>query len=145
MLKIPFVKMNGLGNDFIIIDNRKQILNRMEINHFTKNVCKRRTSIGADGLMLVENSHVCDFKMKYFNSDGSVGEMCGNGARCISRFAYEKNIAPSKMSFETLGGTIEAEVSGKNVRIKMEDITFKKIKRNDKIKKYGKDYNYSLI
>ncbi|HHV17807.1 MAG TPA: hypothetical protein GXZ27_02980 [Thermoanaerobacterales bacterium] len=75
MGKIPFSKLNGCGNDFIILDNRKDILKNFCISEFAKKVCKRKTFVGADGVMLLEKSHIADFKMRYFNSDGSEGEI----------------------------------------------------------------------
>ncbi|PIE65812.1 MAG: diaminopimelate epimerase [Desulfobacterales bacterium] len=116
---IPFVKMSGTGNDFIIIDHRYPFLDTEEAARFAKHVCSRRVSIGADGLLLIENSDQADFKWQFFNSDGSVAEMCGNGARCAARYAYMHGIAPAIMRFETLAGVIEARVSDVNVTIRM--------------------------
>ena len=78
-------------------------------------------SVGADGLILVEESGLVDFKWRFFNSDGSQPEMCGNGARCAARFAYLNKIAGSKMSFETIAGIVSAEVKNDRVKIKMTD------------------------
>ncbi|MGI6424473.1 MAG: diaminopimelate epimerase [Tepidanaerobacteraceae bacterium] len=116
--KIPFMKMNGCGNDFIVIDNRKNILAGLDISKFARKVCVRRLSIGADGLMTLENSKHVDFKMRYFNADGSEGEMCGNGARCISKFAYYMGVAKSPMKFETISGVHEAWITEESVRLK---------------------------
>ncbi len=85
-MNIHFTKMHGCGNDFIMIDNRADILNKIDLIPFIKHACNRKLGIGADGLILLENSRIADFKMQYFNSDSSVGEMCGNGARCICRY-----------------------------------------------------------
>lgn len=133
-MKIEFVKMNGAGNDFIVIDNRKGVLKNLEISTFVRLVCRRRKSIGADGLMILEDSNKADFKMRYFNSDGSEGEMCGNGARCIARFAYLLGVAEEEMKFETMSGIHEAFIIGENVRIIFPDLninTFKLNQRND--------------
>lgn len=116
---IPFVKMSGTGNDFIIIDHRNPFLEMEEAARFAKHVCRRRVSVGADGLFLIEESEQADFKWQFFNSDGSVAEMCGNGARCVARYAYMFGIAPANMRFETLAGIIEARVSDINVTIRM--------------------------
>lgn len=121
MKGIDFVKMNASGNDFIIIDNRKGTLDERfpDLNNFVKKVCRRKFSVGADGLILVENSENAHFKWRFFNSDGSEAEMCGNGGRCVARYAYEKAIAPKKMTFETKAGIIKAEANGKRVKIQL--------------------------
>ena len=119
MAKIPFSKMTGCGNDFIIIDNRRKILDADNLGDFVQKVCAHKLSAGADGLVLIEPSGKANFKWRFFNSDGSVGEMCGNAARCVARFATLKGIAPSKMAFETLAGIIEAEVAGRQIKVLM--------------------------
>ncbi len=121
MKKIEFYKMSGSGNDFIIIDNRNNIVDESDLSNFIVNVCRRKMSVGADGVILVENTDNADFKWRFFNSDGSVAEMCGNGARCVARFAYLNNIAGSNMSFETLAGLVKAEVIEERVKVKMTD------------------------
>ena len=119
MAKIPFSKMTGCGNDFIIIDNRRKILDAEKLGDFVRKVCAHKLSAGADGLVLIEPSDKANFKWRFFNSDGSVAEMCGNAARCVARFAVLKQIAPSKMTFETLAGIIEAEVAGRQIKVLM--------------------------
>jgi diaminopimelate epimerase len=121
MDKIEFYKMSGSGNDFIIIDNRNHIVDESDLSNFIAKVCRRKMAVGADGLILVENSENADFKWRFYNSDGSVAEMCGNGARCVARYAYLNNIAGSNMSFETLAGIVKAEVIGERVKVKMTD------------------------
>lgn len=123
MENIDFYKMSGSGNDFIIIDNRKRIVDEAGLMNFVANVCRRKMSVGADGLILIENADAVDFKWRFFNSDGSVAEMCGNGARCAARFAYIKGIAGTEMSFETEAGIIHAKVAKDQVKIKMPDPT----------------------
>ena len=127
MENIEFYKMSGSGNDFIIIDNRKRIVDEAGLMNFVANVCRRKMSVGADGLILIENADAVDFKWRFFNSDGSVAEMCGNGARCAARFAYIKGIAGTEMSFETEAGIIHARVAKDQVKIKMPDPTDLKI------------------
>ncbi|MGP8153297.1 MAG: diaminopimelate epimerase [Smithella sp.] len=118
---IEFYKMSGSGNDFIIIDNRDLSLNVGDLPNFTRRVCARKISVGADGLFLIEPSKSADFKWRFFNSDGSVAEMCGNGSRCVARYAYLKGIAGKKMSFETIAGIISAEVKDDVVKVKLTD------------------------
>lgn len=121
MEKIEFYKMSGSGNDFIIVDNRGKIVDETDLVNFIVKVCRRKMSVGADGFILVENTEGADFKWRFFNSDGSVAEMCGNGARCVARFAYLTGIAGPEMSFETGAGIVEALVAGESVKIKMTD------------------------
>ena len=118
---IEFYKMSGSGNDFIIIDNRDLSLNVGDLPTFARKICARKISVGADGLFLIEPSKTVDFKWQFFNSDGSIAEMCGNGSRCVARYAYLKGIAPNKMSFETLAGIIYAEVNNDVVKVKLTD------------------------
>ncbi len=117
MKKIPFFKMNGSGNDFIIINNREKIVEdlvEIPIEEFVQKVCKRGLSVGADGLILIEKDDTYDFRWRFFNNDGSEVEMCGNGSRCAARFAYLNGIAPLNMKFSTLAGVIEAQITGLN-------------------------------
>ena len=109
---IPFAKMSGTGNDFVIIDHRDPFITEADQSEFARIVCRRKFSVGADGLILIENSETSDFRWQFYNGDGSKAEMCGNGARCAARFAFEKNIASAAMRFETKAGEIEAFVKG---------------------------------
>ncbi|MHB8788637.1 MAG: diaminopimelate epimerase [Desulfobulbaceae bacterium] len=116
---LPFVKMSGTGNDFILIDHRNPRIAPELMPEFARLVCRRRFSVGADGLILIENSDEADFRWRFFNGDGSEAEMCGNGARCAARFAYMQGIAPAYMRFATLAGIIEAKVADVNVSVLM--------------------------
>lgn len=118
-MPLPFVKMSGTGNDFILIDHRKPLIAREVMPEFARLVCRRRFSVGADGLIFIEDSDRADFKWLFFNADGSEAEMCGNGARCAARFAYMKGIAPAHLRFETIAGIIEANVADVNVSVLM--------------------------
>jgi diaminopimelate epimerase len=123
MDKPEFYKMSGSGNDFIIIDNRRNIIDEKDLSNFISRVCRRKMAVGADGFILIENSDRADFRWRFFNSDGSIAEMCGNGARCVARFAYLNDIAGPNMSFETLAGVVEARIIGDRVKVKMTDPT----------------------
>jgi len=116
---IKFYKMSGSGNDFILIDNRKGQMGSNHRSEFAKKVCRRRMSVGGDGLIIVEDSDTADFRWQFFNADGSEADMCGNGARCAARFAHLIGVAGSRMTFETGVGLIQAEVDREMVRIKM--------------------------
>lgn len=118
MEPVPFYKMNGCGNDFIIIDGRSARM-PSDLVAFIPQVCRRKLSIGADGLILIEASDRYDFQWQFYNADGSRAEMCGNGARCAARFAHEQGIAGQKMVFKTDAGPIEAEMRGAQVKLKM--------------------------
>ena len=121
-LPIAFTKMSGTGNDFIIIDHREQFISEDMQAEFARLVCRRKFSAGADGLILIENSAIADFRWQFYNGDGSRAEMCGNGARCAARFAFANKIAPAKMRFETTAGEIEAQIldeSGGTVKIQL--------------------------
>jgi len=118
--RIRFTKMCGAGNDFIIIDNRSLRLEKERGRELTRLACRRKISVGADGLMLVENDPEVDFKWRFFNADGSEAEMCGNGARCVARFALLKGIVQKpRMVFRTCAGLIEAEVKGERAKVRM--------------------------
>jgi diaminopimelate epimerase len=122
-----FWKMHGLGNDYIVIDNREEKISGRQAAELAKRVCERRLSVGADGLLLVSNSKAADSKMRIFNPDGSEAEMCGNGIRCFAKYCFENSIVPKlKFTVETLSGVKhvwltlkDGEVAGVKVDIGM--------------------------
>ncbi len=119
---LRFTKMNGAGNDFVMIDNRAGDvrLSREQIAH----ICDRHRGVGADGILLIEEAeNGADFRMRYYNADGGEAEMCGNGARCFARFATKVAKAGEKISFETPAGVIGAQLQGDLVRLNMSDPT----------------------
>jgi len=119
MEPIAFWKMNGSGNDFIIIDNRDHKIADEDMPLLVQRCCRRRESVGADGVIFVNESDRYDFAWQYYNADGGEAEMCGNGGRCVSRFACLKGIAGPEMTFETLAGPISATVNGRMVKVLM--------------------------
>lgn len=121
MNTIPFCKMSGAGNDFVVIDNRNGVVPEQQLHQFITGTCRRRISVGADGVILIEHSPTVDFKWRFFNADGSLPDMCGNGARCAARYTYLHGITGPRMAFETLAGTIEATVLDHGVKIRMTD------------------------
>jgi diaminopimelate epimerase len=124
---LHFTKMNGAGNDFILIDNRTgQVhLDRTQIAC----LCDRHRGIGADGILLLEKaSNHADFRMRYFNADGGEAEMCGNGARCFARFANKVAGRKEKISFETPAGLISAKLAGDLVTLQMTEPTDLRLK-----------------
>ena len=110
-MRVRFVKMHGAGNDFVMIDDRAETLpcDRATLAR----IGARGTGVGCEGIILVQRSDRLDFRMKFFNPDGSEAEMCGNGARCVAAFAREIGAAQAdKMRFETLAGDVTAEIVG---------------------------------
>lgn len=140
-----FTKMQGAGNDFIIINNMELKLPVEKLSLIAKKLCQRKVSIGADGFMVVDYPNGdADFKMRFYNQDGSIGEMCGNGARCISRYAYLNNIAGRKMTFETGAGIVKSEVlEGRLVKVQLNNP--EKIVLNNDIEIDNKKYECSYI
>lgn len=100
-----FWKMQGLGNDYIVIDNMDEKISGRQAAQLARRLCERHFSVGADGLLLVSSSKVADSKMRIFNADGSEAEMCGNGVRCFAKYCYENNVVrKSEFTVETLAG-----------------------------------------
>jgi diaminopimelate epimerase len=116
-MNLPFYKFSATGNDFILIDNRERIVNAADVEFF-RQICQRRLSVGADGVLLIEPSKEFDFSLRYFNADGSAAE-CGNGARSAAYFAFKNKIADSPMRFHFDDAVYEAEVNSAVVKLKL--------------------------
>lgn len=116
---IPFAKMSGTGNDFVIIDNRRLLVPHGDQAELARRLCRRMFSVGADGVIFIELSDHVDFSWQFYNADGSKAEMCGNGSRCAARFAYRLGIAGRKMRFATLAGIIEAEIGEEESEVRV--------------------------
>jgi diaminopimelate epimerase len=116
--QLSFTKMSGSGNDFVIIDNRRGTFPRA-VAAWAKKLCDRQEGVGADGLLLLEKSRTADFRMVYFNADGSRASMCGNGARCMAWFAHEIGAAGAASAFETDAGLVRARVQDHVAEITM--------------------------
>ncbi len=108
--QIEFFKMSGAGNDFILGDNRQGAWSAFPLDRLSRGLCRRGTSVGADGLILLEGSGKAHFRIRIFNRDGTPADMCGNGARCAARFAFLKVIAGRQMNIEAPAGVFSARV-----------------------------------
>jgi diaminopimelate epimerase len=117
--RLPFYKMHGGGNDFVLVDHRARFIPQADQPAFARRVCHRQVGVGADGLILIEDSESANFRWRFYNADGSEPEMCGNGGRCAARGAVLMGLAPARLTFETLAGLINAEVNGRRVRLEM--------------------------
>jgi diaminopimelate epimerase len=117
---LRFTKMNGAGNDFVLLDNRQGDLTLT--GEQIMRICDRHRGVGADGVLVLEGPrNGADFRMRYYNADGGEAEMCGNGARCFARFASRAAGPREKLSFETPAGVIAAELSGELVTLRMSE------------------------
>lgn len=144
MRNLKFAKLTGSGNDFIVIDNRRKFIKNPKL--LAKEVCDRKNSIGADGLLLLEKSKIADFKMKIFNPDGSEAQMCGNGIRCIGLFAFLKKIVDRKMVIETLSGLKYIKIENiKNYYVNVNMGKPSGLNLNLKIKINGRTFNGHFV
>jgi len=148
MKKIKFSKLNGQGNDFILIDSTVNQID-LSVKQITE-MCNKNFGIGADGLILVKNSRLSDLKMEYFNRDGSIAEMCGNGIRCMAKFAYNNNLIKKReASIETIAGVkkILIETEGKEIGNIMVNMGFPEFRPKNIPVKTGNDsevFNYKI-
>ena len=131
-MHIEFFKYQGTGNDFVILDNRKGKHNGLTTAQ-VRFLCDRRFGIGGDGLMMLNNHSAYDFEMKYYNADGNESSMCGNGGRCLVKFAQDKGIMRSNYSFLAIDGPHEASIN-------MDGIVSLKMKDVEKVKKVHGDF-----
>jgi diaminopimelate epimerase len=120
MKSIKFWKMSGSGNDFVMIDNRRRII-AGHYGTWAKRLCHRQFGVGADGLLLLERDSHLDFRMVYYNADGSRADMCGNGARCMAYFARAHNVVRDRFTFRTDAFPVGATLRGRVVRVSLAD------------------------
>lgn len=125
MANIEFYKYQGTGNDFVVIDNRSQRLDRTD-KSLAQKLCDRKFGVGSDGLILIENHENHDFEMVFFNPDGSQS-MCGNGSRCAVKFAQYLGIIDNETTFQSTDGVHQASIEGDIVRLSMHDVEGSKI------------------
>lgn len=143
---IKCAKMQSNGNDFLILDNMSLAYKSDFLPNFAQKACRRRTAVGADGLVVIEPSEIADFKMRIFNPDSTEGEMCGNGARCAARYAIERKIAGScDFIFETLSGLVRAAVFGEDVTLEIAPIMSNEIITDGHITVNSCEYAYFFV
>ncbi len=137
---MEFTKMHGAGNDFIIINNIKTGIPEAKLGILAEKLCRRRFSIGADGFMVVDSAEYGgDYKMRFYNADGSFGEMCGNGARCVARFGYESGLAGEVQNIETIAGMITCWRIDENMyKVRLNDVT---VQKDMEIEACGSNYD----
>ncbi|MCK4775732.1 MAG: diaminopimelate epimerase, partial [Candidatus Krumholzibacteria bacterium] len=117
-INLRFTKATGVGNDFVILDDRERLLKGLE-SKVAVTLCDRHYGIGADGILLLQKSSRADFRMEYYNADGSHGGMCGNGGRCLAMYAYQQGVVGNSMTFEALDYLYRASVTEGKVRLFM--------------------------
>lgn len=142
---MKFTKMHGAGNDFIIINNLEEHIPEKDIPALAQKLCSRRTGIGADGIMLTSSPLADgDFRLLFYNSDGSIGEMCGNGARCIARYGFEHGLAGEIQRIETTAGLVIGErISETMYRVRLNDPSVIDLHRELRID--GKSYDCAYV
>ncbi len=144
-MTVKFQKYQGTGNDFILVDNRKNEYSALDDLQIHR-LCDRRFGIGADGLMLLNEKPGFDFEMKYYNSDGKEGSMCGNGGRCMVRFAYQLGIHREKYRFLASDGSHEAEIDPDGiVSLKMKDVKNIRKFMNDFVMDTGSPHYVKMV
>ncbi|HCD71811.1 diaminopimelate epimerase [Thermovirga lienii] len=141
-MELKFSKMNGNGNDFIVINNMDLSVDPTCMGSLARQLCKRRFSIGADGLISIEPSKDAHFTMHLVNSDGSLAEMCGNGARCAALYAFKMGIAPRNMTFSTPAGNIEASITPNGVSISMGRLSLEGVTQEQSMTVEGQNIVY---
>lgn len=144
-MKIPFNKMQGAGNDFIVVNNLELGLTGEQLSQLAKQTCERRVSVGADTLIAIEAAkNGGDFYTRYYNSDGSEAEMCGNGARCVARFAYETGLASEEMVIESIAGDVPAQrLSDRIYRVQLNSPTV--FKQDLVLQVEGRDFTVDYV
>lgn len=142
MTLINFSKYTGCGNDFILIDNRTKVVDKIT-KPLVSQMCNRHRGIGADGVILLETSSHADYKMRIFNADGSEAEMCGNGLRCLTRFIHDKGDHNSSFTIETKECVLKTRIVGELIEIEMGEP--KNVLWSERLDVEGRRFNYSFI
>lgn len=139
-----FYKYQGTGNDFVIIDNRQKKFSKNNTKLIAQ-ICDRKFGVGADGLLLLEDHPSVDFTMHYYNADGNIGSMCGNGGRCMVHFANYLNIIDSFAVFEAIDGIHEATINKNIVSLSMNDVDTVKISGTHSFVNTGSPHHVQMV
>lgn len=143
-MKLNFHKYQGTGNDFVIVDNRRDIFPKNDTK-LVAWLCDRRFGVGADGLLLLETDKMSDFRMVYFNADGKPGSMCGNGGRCLVAFAHSLGLVGETTEFVAVDGPHRATVLDGEVALKMGDVETIHHKNNHSFLDTGSPHHVQLV
>ncbi len=143
-MKLKFHKYQGTGNDFVVIDNRSETFPKNDTK-LVAGLCDRRFGVGADGLLLLEDDKMSDFKMVYFNADGAPGSMCGNGGRCLVAFAHHLGMIGARTSFNAVDGLHHAGINGEEVSLRMVDVHEIHQKKNHSYLNTGSPHHVQLV
>ena len=143
-MNMTFYKYQGTGNDFVIVDNRLQTINKNDTKRIAR-LCHRRFGIGADGYILLENDDNTDFKMVYYNADGNESTMCGNGGRCIVAFANFLGIIKNETTFVAIDGLHKAKIENGMVYLQMQDVSEIKSFDNHQFLDTGSPHHVQLV
>ena len=141
---MTFYKYQGTGNDFVIVDNRLQTINKNDTKRIAR-LCHRRFGIGADGYILLENDDNTDFKMVYYNADGNESTMCGNGGRCIVAFANFLGIIKNETTFVAIDGLHKAKIENGMVYLQMQDVSEIKSFDNHQFLDTGSPHHVEMV
>lgn len=141
---MTFYKYQGTGNDFIIVDNRLQIVNKNDTKRIAK-LCDRRFGIGADGFILLENDTDADFKMVYYNADGNESSMCGNGGRCITAFANFLGIIQNTAKFTAIDGLHKAKIEEDKIYLQMQSVSEVEVNRDYLFLNTGSPHHVQIV
>ena len=141
-MNFPFWKMHGASNDFVLVDDRAQTFPSADAA-WIASIGERHTGVGCEGVILIQPSRTADFRMRFFNPDGSEVDMCGNGARCVARLAAEIGAAPQNMTIETVAGLLTAAVHADRVRLGMTEPKDWRIDQNLRVE--GKTLPYHFV
>ena len=143
-MKMTFYKYQGTGNDFVVIDNRNGFFPK-DNHSMIAEICNRKYGIGADGLLLLENNSKVDFTMVYYNADGKLGSMCGNGGRCIVHFANFLNIINENILFEAIDGLHEASINNAIISLKINDVASINVNTNSVFLNTGSPHHVEMV
>ena len=143
-MKMTFYKYQGTGNDFVVIDNRNGFFPK-DNHSMIAEICNRKYGIGADGLLLLENNSKVDFTMVYYNADGKLGSMCGNGGRCIVHFANFLNIINENILFEAIDGLHEASINNAIISLKMNNVASINVNTNSVFLNTGSPHHVEMV